>query len=161
MHPDQLAKEKMLKDDKDNNVVFTTTTEDGATPVNPDFYSTSTPMCFSGCSSLKTKLRSDSDDRLQSLIDQVIGWHHARNLICGSTDKDQTVKLLQELGELSDNVCKNLDIRDDIGDMLVVLINIAERNDFSLADCLQKAWDDIKDRKGKMIDGIFVKEQDL
>jgi hypothetical protein len=163
MHPDQLAKEKMLKDGNDDNVVFTTTTEDGATPVNPDFYSTSTPMCFSGCSKKREEvpLRSDSDDRLQSLIDQVIGWHHARNLICGSTDKDQTVKLLQELGELSDNVCKNLDIRDDIGDMLVVLINIAERNGLSLADCLQKAWDDIKDRKGKMVDGIFVKEQDL
>jgi len=45
--------------------------------------------------------------------------------------------------------------------MIVVLINIAERNGVSINECLSQAWDDIKDRKGKMIDGIFVKEKDL
>jgi NTP pyrophosphatase (non-canonical NTP hydrolase) len=88
-------------------------------------------------------------------------WHRDRNLIEGSTDKDQTLKLLQELGELSDSVCKGKDIRDDLGDMLVVMINIMERNGLSFDDCLEVAWDDIKDRKGKMVDGIFVKEGDL
>ena len=45
--------------------------------------------------------------------------------------------------------------------MIVVLINIAERNDLSLRECMEKAWEDIKDRKGRMVDGIFVKEDDL
>jgi hypothetical protein len=45
--------------------------------------------------------------------------------------------------------------------MVVVLINIAERNRLTLTECLQQAWDDIKDRKGKMVDGVFVKETDL
>ena len=49
---------------------------------------------------------------------------------------------------------------DDIGDMIVVLINIAERHNLTLKECLEKAWDDIKDRKGKMVDGIFIKEGD-
>jgi len=88
-------------------------------------------------------------------------WHHDRNLINGSTDKDQYMKLIQEAGELSDNICKGRDIRDDIGDMMVVLINIAERNKLTLKECLAVAYDDIKDRKGRMIDGIFVKETDL
>lgn len=88
-------------------------------------------------------------------------WHRDRNLIDGSTDKDQILKLMQELGELSDNACKGLDVRDDIGDMMVVLINIAERNGVSLNECLGVAYNDIKDRKGKMIDGVFVKEADL
>ena len=44
--------------------------------------------------------------------------------------------------------------------MLVVLINIAKRNDLTLGNCLEVAWNDIKDRKGKMVDGIFVKEGD-
>jgi len=41
------------------------------------------------------------------------------------------------------------------------LINIAELNNLTIEQCLEKAWDDIKDRKGKMIDGVFVKESDL
>tara|TARA_B100001059_G_scaffold65800_1_gene62162 strand:- start:188 stop:502 length:315 start_codon:yes stop_codon:yes gene_type:complete len=87
-------------------------------------------------------------------------WHYDRNLIYGSTDKDQFCKLMQEAGELSDNICKGKDVSDDIGDMIVVLINIAERNNLSLSQCLEKAWDDIKNRKGRMVDGVFVKEAD-
>ena len=64
------------------------------------------------------------------------------------------------MGELSDNVCKGNDIPDDVGDMLVVLINIAKRNNPTLQECLEVAWNDIKDPRGKMVDGIFVKEGD-
>ena len=93
---------------------------------------------------------------LVKLIEQ---WHEDRNLIAGSTDKDQVLKLIQELGELSDSVCKEKDMKDDLGDMLVVMINIMKRNNITIEQCLQKAYDDIKDRKGKMVDGIFVKEE--
>ena len=104
---------------------------------------------------------SDTCPTLSYFIDNVVQWHRDRNLIDGSTDKDQALKLMQELGELSDSVCKGKDIKDDIGDMLVVMLNIATRNGVTLSECLARAWDDIKDRKGKMIDGIFVKEEDL
>jgi hypothetical protein len=103
----------------------------------------------------------ETHDCLQTLIGKVVRWHYDRNLIDGSTDKDQTLKLMQELGELSDSVCKGKDIKDDIGDMLVVMLNITERNGVSLAECLERAWDEIKDRKGRMVDGVFVKEGDL
>ena len=98
---------------------------------------------------------------MDELIKKVAQWHHDRNLIEGASDKDQFCKLIQEAGELSDNICKGKDVKDDIGDMIVVLINIAERNNVSLEECLLNAWDDIKDRKGKMVDGIFIKEGDL
>lgn len=98
---------------------------------------------------------------LQNLINDVTIWHYNRNLINGSSDKDQFHKLIQECAELSDNICKGNDIRDDIGDILVVLINIAERNGLTLQKCLQVAYDDIKHRKGMMRDGVFVKEADL
>ena len=104
---------------------------------------------------------SDICPTLSYFIDNVVQWHRDRNLIDGSTDKDQVLKLMQELGELSDSVCKGKDIKDDIGDMLVVMLNIATRNGVTLSECLARAWDDIKDRKGKMVDGIFVKEEDL
>ena len=99
----------------------------------------------------------------QSLIEDVNNikkWHHDRNLIEGSDDKSQFAKLIQEAGELSDNICKGKDIRDDCGDIMVVLINIMERNNIGLEECLEVAYNDIKDRKGKMVDGVFVKEGD-
>ena len=94
------------------------------------------------------------------IIEKIKGWHHDRNLIEGATDKDQYMKLIQEAGELSDNICKGKDIRDDIGDMIVVLINIAERNNLTITECVLQAWNDIKDRKGRMVDGVFIKEED-
>ena len=100
-------------------------------------------------------------DRVDMWDKAIRQWHHDRNLIRGSTDKDQVLKLIQEMGELSDNCCKGKDMQDDIGDMIVVLINIMERNGYTLDGCLAQAYGDIKDRKGKMVDGIFVKEGDL
>ncbi len=98
---------------------------------------------------------------MEELVNKIAQWHRDRNLIDGSTDKDQYMKLIQEAGELSDNICKGKDISDDIGDMMVVLINIATRNNLTITQCLTAAYNDIKDRKGKMIDGVFVKESDL
>jgi|TARA_B100001939_G_scaffold224078_1_gene192869 NTP pyrophosphatase (non-canonical NTP hydrolase) len=92
------------------------------------------------------------------LINKVVEWHKDRNLIDGASDKDQVLKLVQEVGELSDSVCKQQDVKDDIGDCLVILINIAARNSTNLQECLEVAYDDIKDRKGKMVDGIFIKD---
>lgn len=105
----------------------------------------------------KTTLLGDAS-YTEELIEDITEWHYDRNLIDGSTDKDQFCKLIQECGELSDNLCKGADIRDDIGDIMVVLINIAERNSLTISECLNMAYEDIKDRKGQMVDGVFVKE---
>lgn len=96
---------------------------------------------------------------MQQLVDNIKQWHYDRNLIEGATDKDQVCKLIQEVGELSDNVCKERDVADDIGDIMVVLINIMVRNGLSMEHCLEVAYHDIKDRKGVMRDGIFIKEE--
>ena len=101
------------------------------------------------------------NNNLDLLVERVARWHYDRNLIDGSTDQAQYVKLIEEAGELAGDIARGKDLADDIGDMIVVLINIAERNGISIKECLQCAWADIKDRKGKMIDGTFVKEADL
>ena len=98
---------------------------------------------------------------LDRLVSRVELWHIERNLIDGSTDQAQFVKLIEESGELAGNIARGKDVRDDIGDMMVVLVNIALRNGYDLYECLEVAWDDIKDRKGKMVDGVFIKESDL
>jgi len=99
-------------------------------------------------------------DRLIELVEE---WGVERNFFGpgGSTAKDQLCKLIQEVGELSDNLCKDKDITDDVGDCLVVLIMIARLKGVSMFDCLTKAYMDIKDRKGQMQDGVFIKESDL
>ena len=102
---------------------------------------------------------------MNKLIKQVKQWHYDRNLIEGSTDLAQFSKLQEEVLELHEALICNLYIedytletKDAIGDIMVVLINIAERNGLTLEQCLSHAYDEIKDRKGKMVDGVFVKE---
>ena len=97
--------------------------------------------------------------KLEKLITKTISWHVDRNLIEGSSDKQQFLKLHEEVTELFESIDNGTDIRDDVGDIMVVLINMATRNGYTLAECLEVAYDDIKDRKGKMVNGVFVKEQ--
>lgn len=111
------------------------------------------------------------------IVDAIQKWHTGLNLIEGSSDKDQIVKLVEEFGELSRSIIRTPkatekwlnengypvsrdNLRDSIGDMIVVLINITMRNDLSLYECMKKAYDEIKDRKGKMVGGSFIKEED-
>jgi len=96
--------------------------------------------------------------RIADLLTRVTQWHYDRNLIDGATDKAQLLKLQEEMDELTTSIYNETSPIDDIGDIIVVLVNIAERNGLSLYDCLAHAYNDIKDRKGKMVDGIFVKE---
>lgn len=88
-------------------------------------------------------------------------WSKDRGILENSTASAQTLKLVSEVGELADNVNKGRDIRDDIGDCLVCLTNIAAIYGVSLADCWDVAYDDIKDRKGFLNkDGVFIKDGD-
>lgn len=87
-------------------------------------------------------------------------WHCDRNLIDGATSQSQFIKLISEAAELGEHIVKGQDIKDDIGDMLVVLINIMVREKISVMACLDQAYNDIKDRKGIMHGGVFVKSTD-
>ena len=95
---------------------------------------------------------------MNELIDKIKQWHYDRNLIDGSTDKQQFMKLHEEVGELCESIGNGTDIRDDVGDIMVVLINMATRNDLTMEECLEVAYNDIKHRTGKMVDGVFVKD---
>ena len=97
---------------------------------------------------------------MKTLENKIAQWHHDRNLFDGSTDHQQFEKLLEEVEELRINIKHGQSVVDDIGDIIVVLINIAHRSNLTLEQCMEHAYNDIKDRKGMMVDGIFVKEGD-
>ncbi len=92
--------------------------------------------------------------------DLIRQWAQDRNLIEGSDLKSQFVKLIEEAGELANAIGKKNDIEfaDAIGDMFVVLTIMAAQNRMHIEDCIDGAWQEIKDRKGKMLDGIFQKD---
>lgn len=113
---------------------------------------------------------------MQELIQNVIEWANERNVIQGSTATRQLEKTAAELIELAIEVGKEeayagsrIELPEsqsgktasELGDILVTLIVVAEQLGFSIEDCLQVAYNKIKDRKGKMVNGKFVKEADL
>lgn len=87
-------------------------------------------------------------------------WAEERNLIKGSTNQAQFLKLLEEVGELSHAIQKGdePEFIDAIGDVIVVLTIMAAQRGIDTEDCLEHAWLQIKDRKGMMVNGVFVKE---
>ena len=97
---------------------------------------------------------------LNTTYNSVLTWLEDRNIVDGSTPQAQMLKLVEELGELSGNIARGKDVKDDIGDMMVVLTAIAAQNGLTLSECYSAAYEDIKDRKGRMVDGIFIKQGD-
>lgn len=90
-------------------------------------------------------------------------WAEDRNLIDGSKPVNQVSKLVEELGELATGVNKGKNdlIADGIGDAVVVLTILAKQCGMNIEDCIDLAWNEIKDRKGKMVNGIYIKNEDL
>ena len=92
---------------------------------------------------------------------KVIQWGEARGIVQNSTPMAQLRKTLEEVDELSDAIT-NKDLaamKDAYGDILVTLIMGCATADIDLVECLELAYNEIKDRKGYLTkDGIFVKE---
>jgi len=97
----------------------------------------------------------------EELENDVIDWASERKIIQNGTSVSQLLKAIAEMGELADafNKGDNVGIVDGLGDVLVCLINFAEIEQLNLVDCLESAYNEIKDRKGTLMpNGVFVKE---
>ena len=99
---------------------------------------------------------------MNALIKQVEQWSIDKGLD-KANPRDQFLKVTEEVGEVAAALARGdkLALIDGIGDVVVTLILLAQQNGLELQDCLQYAYDEIKGRKGKMVDGVFVKEADL
>lgn len=95
-----------------------------------------------------------------SIFDLIRMWANDRGIYDRGDSKTQYIKLMEEAGELAQALLKENDaeIYDAIGDMVIVLTNLARLEGVKIEDCIQDAYNEISDRKGKMINGTFVKE---
>ena len=98
---------------------------------------------------------------MNNLIQKIEQWAEDRNLIAGATPQAQILKLTEEFGELAAGIARgNRElIMDSIGDCVVVLTILAKQNGMDIENCVASAYEEIKDRKGRMVDGVFVKEE--
>ena len=93
-------------------------------------------------------------------FDLIREWAKERGLYDKGDTKTQTLKLLEEAGEICRAVLKNNhdDVVDGIGDCVVVLTNLAELQGVSIEECIAQAYSEIKNRTGKMSNGTFKKD---
>jgi NTP pyrophosphatase (non-canonical NTP hydrolase) len=100
-----------------------------------------------------------NDLHTPTIFDLIRDWAEDKGIYDKGDQKTQYVKLMEEAGEVGRAILKDdtLEIQDGIGDMVVVLTNLAELSGLTIEECIESAYDTIAKRKGKMINGTFVK----
>lgn len=91
----------------------------------------------------------------------VIEWADQRGLLDPGNERNQLIKTYEELGEVSRALLKNdrEALVDGLGDVMVTLIIFSRIKGLSLEDCLGAAYDVIKNRTGKTVKGVFIKNE--
>jgi NTP pyrophosphatase (non-canonical NTP hydrolase) len=102
----------------------------------------------------------DCDCDKPSRFDLIRDWADERGLYENGDTKTQALKLVEEVGETCRAILKEdyEEITDGIGDCVVVLTNLAELHGISIEECIDKAYNEIKNRKGKMVNGTYKKD---
>jgi len=117
-------------------------------------------QCRSGALSpagIQERCKEDCD--CISQFDLIREWADERGLYENGDAKTQALKLVEEVGETCRAILKedHDEVIDGIGDCVVVLTNLAELQGVSIEDCIAEAYHEIKNRKGKMANGTYVK----
>ena len=92
---------------------------------------------------------------------QIIRWAEQRRIIPNSTPEVQLLKAVSEMGELADATLKHdrEAMEDAVGDVMVCLVNYCALQDLNLVDCMEVAFDQIKNRRGTLLpSGVFQKD---
>jgi NTP pyrophosphatase (non-canonical NTP hydrolase) len=99
--------------------------------------------------------------RDKTVFDNIRDWASDRGIYDKGNSHTQYVKLMEEAGELAQALLKNnkAETIDAIGDIVVVLTNLAKLEGYNIENCIDAAYNEISNRKGKMINGTFVKNK--
>ena len=101
---------------------------------------------------------------LNSLEELIVIWARQRGLLTTDVQPEkQMLKLVEEVGELAKGVAyqDKWSTSDGIGDVFVCLVVLAEQLDLKVTECIDQAYDEIKNRKGILEDGLFKKNSDV
>jgi len=98
--------------------------------------------------------------KMKELTNLIIKWAYDRGLQTMDPTR-QMLKLTEEVGELASSLAKKrmTESIDAIGDIYVVLTILSLQLNLDIEECVKAAYDVIKNRKGKVVDGIFIKEE--
>ena len=95
-----------------------------------------------------------------TLIENVVSWAADKDILKPENASKQMLKVMEEVGETAGALAKNKreELKDGIGDAFVTLIILAKQVGMEPTDCLEAAWNEIKNRTGKTVNGVFVKD---
>jgi len=97
-----------------------------------------------------------------TLIENVIQWADEKDILKNENAPKQIMKVIEELGETCEAINKQRAsdmVMDGLGDTFVTLIILTKQLGYEPAECLERAWNEIKDRKGKTEGGVFIREE--
>lgn len=99
---------------------------------------------------------------MNALIKKVKRWAADKNLLRRNNANSQMLKVMEEIGETAGALARNNidDVKDGIGDSFVTLIILSYQLGLEPKECLEAAWDEIKNRTGKTENGVFIKSED-
>jgi len=94
------------------------------------------------------------------IFDLIRTWAKEKGIFDKGSVEKQFIKLVEEVGELAHSIdrANPVEFKDAIGDCVVVLTSLAHLGSVSIEECIQSAYDEIKNRKGKMLNGTFIKD---
>lgn len=120
------------------------------------------PLCNLSSETLVSVPEEEEETREVNTTELIKKWAKDRGLD-KADPKAQMVKLLKELGEMANGINKSRkeQIIDSVGDVYVVLVILCIQLGLDIKDCIKSAYNEIKNREGKMINGTFVKREDL
>ena len=103
-----------------------------------------------------------SPNTTKELQNKIIDWADNKSLLTKDNSYKQLAKTIEELGEVARALIHNdiPEIKDGIGDVVVTLIILAKQNGLDFNDCLLTAWNEIKSRTGKTLNGVFIKDKE-
>ena len=122
--------------------------------------STTKSVMFDRKKKKSKKIKPFYAENEENVYDLIRTWAANKGIYKSGDSKTQYLKLMEEAGELAEAMLKNdePEVIDAIGDMVVVLTNLARLRGHNIEDCVTSAYDVIKSRQGKMVNGTFVKD---